>query len=276
MSDSHLKISAAELVPLIGGNACPPLIDVRREPLFRQSETLVPTALWREHLRAREWARDYADAAPVVFCAHGYNVSELAAALLRQEGIEARILEGGMEAYVAAGGPTVRRTEWHDPAAAPSRWVTRARPKIDRIACPWLIRRFIDRNAEIHYAAAEWVRDVAGEMGAIPFDVPDVEFSHVGEMCSFDTFLDRFGLEAAGLRELALIVRAADTDRHALSPQAPGLLAVSLGLSLAFADDHEQLEAGMSVYDALYLWCRSGRGETHDWRPELMRSGVAA
>ena len=276
MSDSHLKISAAELVALIGGNACPPLVDVRREPIFRQSETLIPTSVWRDHLRAREWARDYAGAVPIVFCAHGHNLSELAAALLRQEGIEARILEGGMDAYLAAGGPTARRTGWFDPGAGPSRWVTRARPKIDRIACPWLIRRFIDRHAEIHFVAAEWVREVAAEMQAIPFDIPDVEFSHVGDTCSFDTFLDRFGLAAPGLRELALIVRAADTDRHHLSPQAPGLLAISLGLSLAFADDRKQLEAGMPIYDALYLWCRSGQGETHDWKPERMREGAAA
>jgi len=274
MNDSHPKVSAAELIWLIGGNACPPLVDVRREPLFRQSETLVPTAVWRDHLRVREWARDYAGAAPIVFCAHGHNVSELAAALLRQEGVSACILEGGMEAYVAAGGPTIRRTGWFDPGAGPSRWVTRARPKIDRIACPWLIRRFIDRNAEIHFVAAEWVRNVAEEMQAIPFDIPDVEFSHVGDTCSFDTFLDRFGIEAPGLRELALIVRAADTDRHHLSLQAPGLLAISLGLSLAFADDRAQLDAGMPLYDALYLWCRWGQGEKHDWKPERMRAGA--
>ncbi len=275
MSDSHLRISATELVPLIGGNACPPLVDVRRKELFRQAETLVPTAVWRDHLQAGEWARDYAGAAPIVFCAHGHNVSELAATLLRQVGVNARILDGGMDAYLAADGPIVRRTGWHDPSAGPSRWVTRARPKIDRIACPWLIRRFIDRNAEIHFVAAEWVRDVAEEMGAIPFDIPDVEFSHVGEMCSFDIFVDCFGVEAPGLRELALIVRAADTDCHHLSPQAPGLLAISLGLSLAYADDREQLGAGMAIYDALYLWCRSGRGETHDWKPERMRGAAA-
>jgi rhodanese-related sulfurtransferase len=275
MSDS-LKITAAELIPLVGGHACPPLIDVRREALFRESKALIPTAVWRDHMLARDWGRDYADPAPIIFCAHGHNVSELAAALLRQEGVNARILEGGMDAYLAAGGPTIRRTGWFDPSAGPSRWVTRARPKIDRIACPWLIRRFIDRNAEIHFVAAEWVRDVAEEMQAIPFDIPDVEFSHVGDTCSFDTFLDRFGIEAHGLRELALIVRAADTDRHHLSPQAPGLLAISLGLSLAFADDREQLQAGMAIYDALYLWCRSGQGETHDWKPERMRVGAVA
>jgi rhodanese-related sulfurtransferase len=275
MSDCHPTISASELALLVGTQSCPPIVDVRREPAFRQSETLIPASVWRSHLGAQKWGRDDTDAAPVVFCQDGHNVSELAATLLRQQGIRARVLAGGIEAYLAIGGPVVRLTKWYDPGGGPSRWVTRARPKIDRIACPWLIRRFIDRRAEIHFVAAEWVRDVAEEMQAIPFDIPDVEFSHVGEMCSFDTLLDRFGIEAPGLRELALIVRAADTDRHQLSPQAPGLLAISLGLSLAFADDHEQLESGMAVYDGLYHWCRSGRGETHDWKPEGMRAGAA-
>jgi rhodanese-related sulfurtransferase len=277
MGASHLTISADELASLVGTPACPPIVDVRREAVFREAEAMVASAVWRDHLLAPEWAARYVGRAPIVYCAHGHNVSEIAAALLRNAGVPARILAGGFEAFRAAGGPTIRRTEWHDPAAArPSSWVTRSRPKIDRIACPWLIRRFIDPAADIHFVAAEWVKDVAAEMGAIPFDIADVEFSHVGELCSFDTFLARFGLDAPGLAELAVIVRAADTDRHHLSPQAPGLLAISLGLSLACPDDHEQLQAGMAVYDGLYAWCRSGRGETHDWQPERMRAGAAA
>jgi rhodanese-related sulfurtransferase len=272
MTNANIAISADELASLVGTRTCPPIVDVRREEVFREADTLVPSAVWRDHRLASEWAAEFAAQAPVVYCAHGHNVSEMAATLLRQKSVPARVLTGGIAAYVEAGGPTVRRTCWHDPAGGrPSRWVTRERPKIDRIACPWLIRRFIDRNAEIHYVAAAWVRDVAEEMQASPFDVPDVEFSHVGELCSFDTFLDRFGLSAPGLADLAVIVRGADTDRHQLSPQAPGLLAVSLGLSLAYSDDREQLEAGMAVYDGLYAWCRFGRGETHDWNPERMR-----
>jgi rhodanese-related sulfurtransferase len=273
MGNANTTISAEELGFLVGTRACPPIVDVRREEVFRQADTLIASAVWRDHRLAADWASEFASEAPVVYCAHGHNVSELAATLLRQKGVAARILAGGIAAYVEAGAPTVRKTSWYDPASGrPSRWVTRERPKIDRIACPWLIRRFIDRNAEIHYVAAAWVRDVAEEMQALPFDVPDVEFSHVGELCSFDTFLDRFGLTAPGLAELAVIVRGADTDRHELSPQAPGLLAVSLGLSLAYGDDREQLEAGMALYDGLYAWCRSGRGETHDWNPERMRA----
>jgi rhodanese-related sulfurtransferase len=274
MSRSPNVISAEDLIEQVGTSFCPPIVDVRREEVFRQAETMIPAAIWRDHRRAREWAAELAGVSPVIVCAHGHNVSEMAATLLREAGVAARILVGGFDAYVAAGGSTIRKTEWRDPAGGPSRWVTRARPKIDRIACPWLIRRFIDRAAEIHYVAAEWVREVADEMGAIPFDVPDVAFSHVGELCSFDTFLDRFGLDDPGLRALAVIVRGADTDRHGLSPQAPGLLAVSLGLSIAYADDREQLAAGMAIYDGLYAWCRSGRGETHDWNPQRLREAA--
>jgi hypothetical protein len=147
------------------------------------------------------------------------------------------------------------------------KWVTRERPKIDRIACPWLIRRFIDGAPEFLYVPASDVLRVAEETGAIPFDVPDVELSHVGELCSFDAFLRKYGLADPALAQLAVIVRAADTNRPELAPQASGLLAVSLGLSANFADDHAMLERGMVLYDALYAWCRSCQGETHDWRP---------
>lgn len=147
------------------------------------------------------------------------------------------------------------------------KWVTRERPKIDRIACPWLIRRFIDEAPELLYVPASEVLRVAGETGAIPFDVPNVELSHVGELCSFDAFLRKYGLADPALAQLAVIVRAADTNRPELAPQASGLLAVSLGLSANFADDHAMLEQGMVLYDALYTWCRSCQGETHDWRP---------
>jgi hypothetical protein len=147
------------------------------------------------------------------------------------------------------------------------KWVTRERPKIDRIACPWLIRRFIDGAPEFLYVPASEVLRVAEETGAIPFDVPDVELSHVGERCSFDAFLRKYGLADPALAQLAVIVRAADTNRPELAPQAAGLLAVSLGLSANFADDHAMLERGMVLYDALYAWCRSCQGETHDWRP---------
>jgi hypothetical protein len=147
------------------------------------------------------------------------------------------------------------------------KWVTRERPKIDRIACPWLVQRFIDKDPEFLYVASDRVRSVAAETGAIPYDVPDVELSHVGPLCSFDAFLKKYRLEDPALQDLAVIVRGADTGHPELAPQSPGLLAVSLGLSRVFADDHEMLRHGMVLYDALYAWCREGRGETHGWPP---------
>jgi len=145
-----------------------------------------------------------------------------------------------------------------------SKWVTRERPKIDRIACPWLIRRFIDPRAEFLYVPSGQVRAVAKAEQAIPYDVPDVQFSHRGELCSFDAFLADFGLEDPALAELALIVRGADTGRPELTPQSPGLLAISLGLSVNYPDDHAMLEHGMVMYDALYAWIRTSRAQIHD------------
>jgi hypothetical protein len=148
------------------------------------------------------------------------------------------------------------------------KWVTRERPKIDRIACPWLIARFVDRQPEFLYVPSEQVLQVARETGAIPYDVPDVELSHVGELCSFDAFLRKYQLEEPELQELALIVRGADTGRLDLAPQAAGLLALSLGLSALFKDDLEMLRHGMVVYDALYAWLKEARDETHGWPPQ--------
>jgi hypothetical protein len=148
------------------------------------------------------------------------------------------------------------------------KWVTRERPKIDRIACPWLITRFIDAEPEFLFVAPAQVAAVAAERGAIPYDVPDVELSHVGALCSFDAFLKKYCLDDAALAELAVIVRGADTARPELAPQAAGLLAISLGLS-HLHHDHEMLRHGLVIYDALYAWCRHVRGETHAWNPTL-------
>ena len=145
------------------------------------------------------------------------------------------------------------------------KWITRERPKIDRIACPWLIARFIDKEPEFLYVPADQVLKVAKETGAIPYDIPGVEMSHVGELCSFDAFLKKYNLTDPALQQLAVIVRGADTDRLDLAPQAPGLLAISLGLSRNIADDREMLRYGMILYDALYTWCQSARGERHGW-----------
>ena len=147
------------------------------------------------------------------------------------------------------------------------KWITRARPKIDRIACPWLVTRFIDRTPEFLFVPVDRVFAVAQETGAIPYDIPGAELSHEGERCSFDTFLKKYRLDDPALRDLAVIVRGADTGRLDLAPEAAGLLAVSLGLSVLFADDHEMLRHGLVIYDALYAWARQARGESHGWPP---------
>ena len=149
------------------------------------------------------------------------------------------------------------------------KWVTRERPKIDRIACPWLVARFIDQEPEFLYVPAADVARVARDTGATAYDVPGVELTHVGELCSFDAFLAKYALDDPALAQLALIVRGADTSRLDLAPQSAGLFAVSLGLSRLYSDDHEMLRHGMVVYDALYAWCRSCQSETHNWPPKM-------
>jgi hypothetical protein len=149
--------------------------------------------------------------------------------------------------------------------ASPTKWVTREHPKIDRIACPWLIRRFIDPNAEFIYVPTNRVLAVTKEVGGTPYDIEGVEFSHEGDRCSFDTFLRIYDIKVPALDRLATIVRGADTSRHDLAPQCAGLFSISLGLSANFPNDHEMLEHGMVIYDALYTWCRSLQGETHNW-----------
>lgn len=156
------------------------------------------------------------------------------------------------------------------------KWITRERPKIDRVACPWLIARFIDDSPEFLFVPAAEVLTKSAETGAIPYDVEGVELSHVGPLCSFDAFLEKYGLADPALHELAVIVRGADTDRHDLAPQCPGLFAISLGLSRLFSDDHEQLRHGFVMYDALYAWLTRARGERHEWNPQAWTSGTAA
>ena len=155
------------------------------------------------------------------------------------------------------------------------KWITRERPKIDRIACPWLITRFIDENPEFVFAPPHDVQRLAQELNAIPFDIEGVELSHEGPLCSFDALLAKYHLTDPALAELAVIVRGADTARLDLAPQAAGLLAISLGLSHNIADDHEQLRHGLVLYDALYAWCKHVRSETHTWNPQRTPAGAA-
>jgi hypothetical protein len=147
------------------------------------------------------------------------------------------------------------------------KWITRERPKIDRIACPWLIDRFIDKKPEFLYVPKGEVLEVAGKTGAIPYDIPGVELSHVGERCSFDAFLAKYELTDPALQQLAVIVRGADTSRLDLTPQSAGLYAISLGLSSKFKDDFEMLKNGLVIYDALFAWCKDRQGEAGTGRP---------
>ena len=148
------------------------------------------------------------------------------------------------------------------------KWITREHPKIDRVACPWLIARFIDKTPEFLFVPPAEVIPQAAALGAIPYDVENVELSHVGPLCSFDAFLLKYQLTDPALAELAIIVRGADTDMQSLHPACAGLFAISLGLSHNFKDDHEQLRHGFVMYDALYAWCRHARGEKHNWNPQ--------
>jgi hypothetical protein len=193
---------------------------------------------------------------------HGHEVSQNVAAALREAGINARYLEGGLEEGWRGHGALDPKS-----ADATTRWVTRERPKIDRIACPWLVSRFVDFDAEFLYVPAPDVRTVAGTADAVPYDIPDVAFSHEGALCSFDAFLLHYRLGDPALQRLAGIVRGADTARLGLAPQAAGLLAISLGLSRICTDDLEMLKRGMVLYDALYAWCLDAQDEVQAWNP---------
>ena len=245
---------------------CPLIIDVRRQTVFNAATTRIAGSAWHGHLTVEAAIPAGADEV-VVYCVHGHNVSEIAGARLRAEGVEARVLTGGIAAFEKIKGLTVRQGGDlpYGIAGQPGIWVTRERPKVDRIACPWLIRRFVDPFAQFLFVAPEWVEDVAKEMGGIAYDIDGVFWSHRGQTCTFDTMIAEFGLSSPALNTVATIVRGADTARLDLAPQAAGLLAISLGLSRSFHKDLEQLEAGMLVYDALYAWARDGQGETHNW-----------
>ncbi len=276
---NHAKtasISPADLAALIGTGAQPLLVDVRRAPAFAEDSRMIAAAIRRLPEAVDIWTADLPRQHPVVvYCVHGHEVGQNAAAALRQGGIDARYLEGGIEAWKTARLPTFRKSVLHD-GTGPTRWVTRARPKIDRLACPWLIRQFIDPRAEIIYVPSEQVITEAEARQAQPFDIPGVPFSHVGAECSFDAFLRHFDLQAPGLAQLARIVRGADTSRLDLTPQSAGLYAISLGLSGIIDDDQALLAQGMILYDALYRWCRDLQSETHAWPPKIVPAKSAS
>ena len=260
------EIKPLQLARLMGTPDAPVILDLRIDEDFDDDPRLVPAARRVAHTAVLEQCTAFLGERVVIYCQRGRKISQGAAALLRTEGIAAEVLEGGHFAWRDAGLPMVRAS-----AMPPSGkdgatlWVTRHRPKIDRIACPWLIRRFIDPGARFLFVPPVDVEPVADKFGATPFDIEGVAFSHRGERCSFDRMIDLFGIAHAPLDQVAAIVRGADTNRHDLAPETAGLLAMSLGLSRMYRDDIQQLDAGMLIYDALYRWARDAVDEGHDW-----------
>jgi rhodanese-related sulfurtransferase len=260
------SIKSDKLARLIGTPSAPVIVDVRTEEDFEADPRLIPGALKNSHQTVSDWGKVYTGKPVIVVCHHGAKLSEGTAAWLRQLGADAIALEGGFVEWETAKLPLVPVAKI-PPRDAEGRtiWVTRARPKIDRIACPWLIRRFVDPAAVFLFVAPQEVAAVADRFKATAFDIENTHWSHRGELCTFDVMVEEFGLATETLLHLAKIVRAADTARLDLSPEAAGLLAASLGLSRMFADDLEQLDAGMMLYDAFYRWCRDASEETHNW-----------
>jgi len=260
------SISFEKLARLIGTPHCPALVDVRTDEDFHDDPRLIPGAMRRPYADPSAWAGEFAGRSAVVICQKGAKLSEGVAAWLRHGGIPADSLEDGFAGWKKAGLPLVA-TARMPPLDRHGRtvWVTRARPKVDRIACPWLIRRFVDPRAVFLFVAAAEVDGVAERFGATPFDIEGVAWGHRGELCTFDVMIEEFGLATEPLLRLAAIVRGADTARMDLAPQAAGLLAASLGLSRMYADDLAQLDAGLLLHDAFYRWCRDATQETHTW-----------
>ncbi|GEP12486.1 chromate resistance protein ChrB domain-containing protein [Methylobacterium gnaphalii] len=261
-------ITIDKLDRLIGTGACPVLVDVRTDDAFAADPRLIPGAVRRAPDTMATWSAQLQGRTVVTICNHGQSLSHGAAAWLREAGIAAEALEGGFAAWAEAQLPAVPAAKLPDrDAQGRTKWVTRSRPKVDRIACPWLIRRFVDPSALFLFVPPAEVREVGRRFGAAPFDIdePDVFWSHRGDLCTFDVMVEELGLATPPLLQLAALVRGADTNRPELAPQAAGLLAASLGLSRIYADDLAQLDAGMTLYDAFYRWCRDATAETHNW-----------
>jgi rhodanese-related sulfurtransferase len=246
------SITSDALHDRLGTAAAPVTIDVRRADAFAADGRLIAGAIRRIPEDVSRWGRDLpAGRRVVVYCAHGHEVSQAVAAALRASGVDAGYLDHGIAGWTERNLPTRRKR-----GAAEAKWVTRERPKIDRIACPWLISRFVNPEAEFIYVPAGEVAKVAVEVGGTPYDIKDAEFGHAGDRCSFDAIVRLYDIHDAALDRLATIVRGADTSRPDLTPQCEGLLAISYGLSANHPDDHVMLGHGLVMYDALYAWCR--------------------
>ncbi len=246
-------VSSQELYARLGTAAAPVLVDVRGAEAFGADKTVIVGAIHRPPDSVSDWRADLPkNRETVVYCARGREVSQGVAKALQDAGIKAAYLEGGIAGWKEQGLPTRRKRD-----ASENKWVTREHPKIDRIACPWLISRFVNPGAEFIYVPPNDVAKFAADVGGTAYDIKGVEFGHVGERCSFDAIVRAYDIHDPALDHLATIVRGADTSRPDLTPQCEGLLAISYGLSVNFRDDHEMLKHGLIMYDALYAWCRS-------------------
>lgn len=270
---SPTQITVSQLSRLVGTPDAPVLVDVRIDEDFEDDPHLIPSSFRHQFHHMASLVPRLGAARVVVICQKGRKLSQGAAAVLRDQGVAAEVLEGGHFAWRDAHEPLVPAAKLPTPNSENRTvWVTRHRPKIDRIACPWLIRRFADRNAQFLFVAPSEVTAVAEKFDATPFDIEDVFWSHHGDRCTFDTMIEAFALETEPLLRLATIVRGADTNRHDLAPEAAGLLAASLGLSRMYRDDLAQLNASMGLYDAFYRWSRDAADEGHDWPPASNRN----
>jgi rhodanese-related sulfurtransferase len=264
-----VPIDPLSLFSRLASNRPLAVLDVRREPAYLEDGRMVMRAL-RPAGELVDFARRHADGTEIaVYCVKGHEVSREAAAKLSQAGFDARYLEGGINAWKAAGLPTFApKATWRVPGG--SRWITREHPKIDRVACPWLVLRFLDPLARFDYVPTPQVFEQAKAREAIPYDIPGAEVTHRGERCSFDAIIEDFAIDDPALHALATIVRGADTGRHDLAPECAGLAAASLGLSRQHPDDHDMLAHALPMYDALYAECRArigGEAEVHRWNP---------
>lgn len=258
------EISVAQLSRRVGMPDQPAIVDVCIDDDFNIDPTLIPASFRHPFKKIADLAPALQGRKTVIVCHRGLKLSQGAAARLRAEGISAEFLQGGIVAWRQAELPCISA------AAIPNKlsdgstlWVTRQRPKIDRIACPWLIRRFVDPKAKFLFVAPSEILAIADRFQATAFDCEGAEFSHTGSSCSFDQMLNHFQLSFPALQRVADIVRAADLGQLSSSPEAPGLLAISLGLSRMYRDDIDQLNNGMMIYDALYRWARDAKSETH-------------
>jgi rhodanese-related sulfurtransferase len=261
---STTEITVSQLSRLIGLPQLPAIIDVRADEDFAADPRLIPGSQHRDYSAVASWAPDYKGRSVILVCQEGLQLSQGVGAWMRHQGIDAQTVEGGFRAWSKEHQLLVRADKLpRRDEAGRTAWVTRARPKVVRIACPWLIRRFVDPKAVFLFVAPSEVIAVADRFKATPFDVADAFWSDREDKCTFDVMIEEFGLDSDALLRLALIVRGADTGRLDLTPHSAGLLAASLGYSRMYRDDLAQLDAAMALYDAFYRWSRDAANETH-------------